>query len=98
MVAGSMVGGLDKARATAGCLTHSCSSTTGRWGFLASCQLLHPLGPRSGSYIPTTALGTQRGQSRQKPVNVSCQKQIVVFPAGLAKPSFWGEREGELGC
>lgn len=55
----------------------------GGWGFLASRQLLHPLRPRSSSYMSTTALGTQRGHSRQKPVNVSCQEQIAVFPAGL---------------
>jgi hypothetical protein len=33
--------------------------------------------------MPTAALGTQRGPSRQKSVNMSCQKQIAVFPEGL---------------
>lgn len=30
-----------------------------------------------------TALRTQRGHGRQKPINMSCQKQIAVFPEGL---------------
>lgn len=47
--------------------------------------------------MPTRALETQRGHSRQEPVNVSCQKQIAVFPAGPAKPSFWRSEKGELG-
>lgn len=76
-------GDLDEAGATTGCLTHTCSSTRGGWRFPASCQRLHPLGPGGSPYMPTTALGTQRGHSRQKSVNVLCQKQIVVFPAGL---------------
>lgn len=41
--------------------------------------------------------GDTKGHSRQEPVNVSCQKQIAVFPAGLAKPSFWRSATGELG-
>lgn len=61
MVAGSMVGDVDEAGAATGCLTHTCSSTRGGWRFPASCQLLYPLGPGGSPYMPTTALGTQRG-------------------------------------
>jgi hypothetical protein len=55
----------------------------GGWGVQASCWFLHLPEPRSGLYMPTAALGTQRGPSRQKSVNMSCQKQIAVFPEGL---------------
>lgn len=48
--------------------------------------------------MPTRALETQRGHGRQEPVNVSCQKQIAVFPTGLAKPFFWRSEKGEWGA
>lgn len=94
VVAGSMVGDLDEARAAAGCLTHTCSSTRGGWRLPASCRLLHPLGPRGGPYMPTSALGTQRGTAARNPSMCHVRSKLRFFLRAWAKPSFWGERRG----
>lgn len=70
----------DRPGAALGSLTHCSCCSTRVGGDSASRWFLHPSEARTGPYMHTAAMGTQSGHSRQEPVNMSSQKQVVVFP------------------